>query len=387
LTSLLKKLFELSIWNSTAAAINFLSNILIVTIFGLHSFGDLAYISSLSGIFSIFFLVLPSNFSLIRYQEDPDYKYIFSSFYLYASLILLGLAFLFAYLVDIPAWLLFLFSWSLIMQSYFDIRYQAENSLKSYYQLLFFLALFKIILLGVYYLLNYSPSLFNLVLLLSLSRILIFLGILIYLSKDFYHSFFFIRKSFQLIWRERKLLSTYYLTSGLQRINSNILVLLIGPVVGSEITGIYALLLKIYQFMIGLIRTLESLLLNKISHSKFEHAFPSSVLPISIIAQILYVGIGAAYMYYLTQESYIYQVIACSFLVYFYVRFVKARSFFLVNYNNNPIIIALIISLITSLGFILYINLTEVENGLNLFIAAFISAAVLQMLYLIFREN
>lgn len=385
--SILKKLFDLSIWNTASAAINFFSNILIVKIFGIDVFGDLAYLGSIVGIFSLVYLIIPTNFSIIRYQEDPEFKYILTAFYLISSILLLILSLVFYQTISIPLWLFFLYGWTTCFQSYFDISLQAENKLQKYFKILFLIAILKVVLIVLYFLFVKEHSFFNLLSILVLSRLLIFLYLLFSKSNLLLKSLLYFKKTYLLIWSEKKLLSGFYLSVGLQRLSSNIIILIFQPILGNEIIGIYALLMKVYQFISGLLRSIEALFVNKLTNKLYERSFFANAFKIAFIGQLLLLAIGLIYMKYLTGEFYLIYLLVYSLLIYPYIFFIKSRAYFLLKYKNKEIIIAYILFLlIVSVNYLGFILIKE-SFSLNVIVISFISATVFQMLYLIFAEK
>lgn len=385
--SILKQLIKLSVWNTSAAGINFLTNLLIVGIFGLEVFGDLAYISSLTGLLSLVYLLLPSNFSIIRYQEDPEFRYLFTAFYLLASLGLLLICLLLHMKTDVPFWLFFLYSWSFCLQSYFDISLQAENRLQRYYFILFMVALSKAVIISAFFFLGGQKDFFSLVLLITIAQGGVMFFLIFMQRRIFSKSFRKIPQAFQLIIAERKLFGRYYMSLGLNRLNANIIILLFAPLVGKEILGTYSLLMKVYIFITGLIRTLESLFINKISNKLFKASFMSNIFKIGISAQLIYLVVGAIYMKYLTGQFYIFYMLLFSSTIYLYLFYIKARADLLIQYKNRHIIVSNLIFIVTVFLFFGWQYFYENGNGLHRMVYSFIFASTIQMAYLVWAEN
>ena len=364
-----------------------MSNLLIVNLFGLKIFGELAYLGAFSGMMSLVFLVLPSNYSIIKYQEDKNFKTILSSFYIIASFLLLILSFFLHNLFSLPLWLFFLFALSNGFQSYFDISLQAENKLKNYYQVLFTMAILKILLLSVYFYLPNSQNFYELILILTIPKLSVLLFLILGRQKLFVKAFFKFRAVVELIYNKRKLFVQYYMSVGLDRINANLIIFLFTPLLGRELIAIYSLLMKVHQFIVGLIRILESLFINKKSNKLYMDSFYKNHFWISLVAQIAYIAIGLFYMKYLTQEYYFYYLIGMSISIYFYLFFIKSRAFFLIHYKNKQIIIGYFLYFILCMTFYTVIHLTHFQASLALICGLFISAQIIQMSYLVLAEK
>lgn len=384
---LLKKLYKLSVWNSGAAGLNFISNILIAKLLGTAIFGDLFYLSSLVGILTLILIIIPPNYSLIKYQDDDSYKYMLSGFYIFSWLLLIIPVWLFRSWVDLPFWLFYLFTFSFSLQSYFDIKLQAANKLNSYYSMLFLQAVMKITLIGIAFFTNFLTGFTQIVIIITASQLIISLIYLFSGPGTFLRSPAYMRKMFQLIARERILFSTYYLNIGLKKIAGNLIVLLFEPHVSRDVLGIYALLIKVMQFIWGLIRTIESIFLVKKNLELFSKGFIKNGLIAGLILQGLHIVVGMVYMYYIESKFYFPYLIAMSFLHYLYVFFIKARALFISQYKNAAINWSYILFLLP----ILLVYLIKIISGTKLvlyeMVGLFTMASLIQMIYLIFAEK
>jgi len=131
-SNIVRKLFNLSLWNTSAAAINFVANILIAKILGIDVFGEFAYLSSITALFSLLIIFIPPNYAIIRYQDDTKFKFVFTAFFTLFSVLLIIPVLLFQNLTDIPVWLFYMFAFSTSFQAYIDTSLQAENKLNRY---------------------------------------------------------------------------------------------------------------------------------------------------------------------------------------------------------------------------------------------------------------
>ena len=378
-----EKLYSTTIWNTSAAGLNFLTNLLIVRIFGLPVFGELAYISSIAALFSLVFIILPGNYSLVRYQDDPEFKYLLAAFYLTGSILIAILSLVFAPMVHLhPVWL-FLLACSLAFQGFFDISLQAENKLNFYFFLLFLISVVKALFVGLFYLADAIHSLQELVMLLALSQSVVMGSMTFRYGKIFWQSPAYLKRLFRLIWQERRLLSGYYFNTGLKKLNANILVLLFEPWISKEILGTFALFLKVHQFITGLVRTLESFFINRISRIRFASLKGSRLLVIGIWTQLIYLFVGGVYLKYLTGYFFLTYLLFYSLTIYPYLWYIQARAEFLIGYRNKPINLSYFIFLVIACMIFVLFRTMPGWNGLVAISTAFVTASTLQMLSLI----
>nr|HRQ28889.1 hypothetical protein [Saprospiraceae bacterium] len=171
--NIVRKLFSLSLWNTSAAAINFVANVLIARILGIDVFGEFAYLSSLAALFSLIFIVIPPNYAIMRYQDDEKFKFVFTSFFILINVLLIIPVLIFQHLTQIPFWLFYIFVFSTSFQIYMDTCLQAENKLNHYYFLIFAQALIKIILLGFMLLPGWISDFEGLILIISFAQFVI----------------------------------------------------------------------------------------------------------------------------------------------------------------------------------------------------------------------
>ena len=384
---LLRKLIELSSWNTLAAGINFLTNLLVVKIFGLDTFGELALIGSLSGIMSLVFIILPGNYAIMKYQDDKEFRYGFTAFYLLGLIVLFFLCLLFGRHSGIPTGLFFLFAGIFSLQGYFDVCLQAENKLRTYYLMLFAIAIAKASLVGAYYLLSFESTITGLIWTLVLAQGSVLLYMLIRRADTWYKSLAYIKRVPGIISRNFRQFISYYFNSGLKKVNANIIVLLFEPFVSKEVLGTYWLFIKVHQFVTGLVRTLESLSLNKQNLQYFKNRFQRNGILIAFVSQTFYVVIGTFYLWYLTGQYFLVYLLLLSLTMYPYVFFVKSRSRFLMEYKNGPINLSYILFLVVILIVFLFSQFPHNVSWLIIILSAFGIATLIQTVSLVIIDK
>jgi hypothetical protein len=387
LPRLLKKLYSLSLWNTAAAGLNFLSNLVIAKTMGIAIFGELIYLSSLTGIFTLIATIIPSNYSIIRYQDDPDFKFILARFYMIVWFLLMIPVIIFQHWVDLPFWLFYLYVFSTSIQGFFDISFQAENRLNRYYSMLFVQAIVKISLIILVYMLANLTDFRMIVLLIVVSQLSVSTVYLYQYRNVFIKKRFYLIPIVNLIWDKRKLFVSYYLNIGLKRISSNLIILLFEPMVSKEILGVYGLLLKVIVFIQGLIRTIESIFLVKENYNYYATGFLKNGLLIGFVLQLMHIAIGMVYMKYLDGSFYTAYIVGMSFLCYPFVFYVKSRAFFLTQFQNLHINISYIIFLLITIMIYGLSRFEVLAVSLSALVILFTISSAIQMVYLIIVEK
>jgi len=387
LSELLNKLYKLSFWNTAAAGVNFLSNLIIAKALGVAIFGKLIYMGSLAGLFGLILIIIPPNFSLIRYQEDDKYKYLLSAYYILGMGLLIIPVLIFQSLIELPVWLFYLFVFSTSLQGYFDISFQAENRLKGYYSMLFFQAFSKISILLLVYFAGYLNGFRELVLIIAISQLLISSIYLFRRSSIIIKSPLFFKDIFTLIWQNRYLFPTYYFNISLKKLCGNLIVILFEPLVTKDTLGIYALLIKVLQFVQGLIRTIESIFLFRKNLEKYSVDFVQNGFIVAFILQLIHIAVGMVYMRYIEGDFYFWHLFGMSFLHYPYIFFLKSRAHFIAAYKNKPINISYLIFLMPLLSVYLIKIIASSQANLTELILVFSISSTLQMAYLIFFQR
>lgn len=385
--NIVRKLFNLSLWNTSAAAINFVANILIARILGIDVFGEFAYLSSIAALFSLIFIVIPPNYAIIRYQDDEKFKFVFTSFFILINILLIIPVLIFQHLTLIPFWLFYIFVFSTSFQIYIDTCLQAENKLNHYYFLIFAQALIKIVLLGLMLLPGWISDFEGLILIISLAQCVIAIYFIVNRMAVFVESLKYFGQMFRTIRAEINTFYPYYFNISLKKLDSNIIILLFEPLVSKEVLGVYSLITKVFQFITGLVRTAESLFLFKKNIQKYQDSFIKNAFFISATLQFGMILVGLIYMKSTAGNYYIFYMVLLSFLMHPYVFFIKSRAFFLSLYKNFHINISYVLFLLpSSIWFIIY-YLMDFHFGLSELILVLFSSSLLQMLYLIIAEH
>lgn len=373
-----KKIFSTSILNTVTACVNLLSNLIIVKTLSLEIFGEYAIFSSYLAFGGLIYSLIPGNFSIFKMQDDKEYKVVLLSFFLLSNLffLLFSIFFYFLNLVKVDIYTIFFFGTTTYFLGYFDIKFQALGKLNKYFLMLFFVAILKIVAIGLFYYLEKLQNLTNLLWIVTFVQLVV---ILYYLRQDKIEikyiirqkniikiTVFFIKDNFSLF-------KDYYLYTFFKKIRENSIVLIFSRFSPIDVIGLFALFVKITSFVLGLSRTLEAFFMNRGNIEKYKVLFYEKIFYFSFFIQLLFLGIGLIYLKLFVNEYYFLEIFALSFLAYPQIYFLLARSEMLSNFKNkegniSEIIYILIVLFGTLLS--LFFNFKSIHSILTIFILA-----------------
>ncbi|KUJ63722.1 hypothetical protein AR687_00610 [Flavobacteriaceae bacterium CRH] len=331
-----KKLANISFWNLVGSLINFLSNFVIVRFFGIKVFGEFSSYSAYISLGALIFIVLPPSYSVFKFQDDKDYKFIFANFFLSSSIvyILFLVALNLLNFISISIFISILYSLSLVWQNYFDVTLQAKNELGKYFIMMTVFAFVKILFILISILLNISFNFSNLLFVIGLSQIFTLFPYFFFERKVIFKSIYFFSKTFKYIKVNFMEFKGYYLNTGLKRIQEYSTILLFTPILSKEVLGYFSLFVKIISFVLGFSRILEMFFNVRDNINKFFLSANSKSNIISLLLQICFIITGLIYLYFLVGQFYLLQLVVLSFLFPLFTKSVFARAYFLSRYEN-----------------------------------------------------
>lgn len=334
-----KKLLSISVLNAFTAGINMLSSYVIVKFLSLAVFGQFAVFTSAIAFAGVIFSIIPSNFSIFKIQDDNKFKNILLSYFVLISLLFAIITFILIKLntININFFDAYFFCVTTFFLGIFDIIYQATGKLKKYFTILFFLAVLKLVFLGLFYYLGYLSDFIDLVRVTSIVQGIVIFSAFI-LIKDFLDfklsEIFKFKKTVLYIKDNFKNFRPYYVNTALKRIRENAIVLIFSHFTSNEVLGLYSIFVKINSFVFGLSRTLEAFFMNRTNIEEHKKAFYDKVFYFAFVLQIIYLITGLVYLKIFVDNYYFIELLLLSLMVYPYVFFLLARSEMLSNYRN-----------------------------------------------------
>lgn len=387
---MLSKIAGITFLNTSAAGINFISNYFIVQWLGLEVFGEFAIYSSYVTLGTLVFSIIPANYSVFKFQDDPNFRPLLFSYFMLATILfgvyLVTLNLLGVLYINLISSLLY--SIPLGLQNYFDISLQATNKLKLYFTSLLLIALLKILFLSIAFKIGFLTSFNHLVLISAISPILI-IGYLLF--KEFYWLIKNGQNTENLagvikhIKANIKIFSPYYLNTALKRIRESLLVILFNPFLSKEVIAIFALFVKIDQFVLGLGRNVEAFFMNRHNIINHKKDFNKYFWKFAFLLQIIYFIIGTSYMYMMSDKLYILIIFIQSIMVYPHIKFMLARAELLANYNNSEANYSELVYVIITVLIFTWSSIYSLYN-LSTIVIAYIIAKFGLQIFLIFTN-
>ncbi|HEY8783455.1 MAG TPA: hypothetical protein VIM16_17645 [Mucilaginibacter sp.] len=385
---MLRKLGKITVLSSLGALLNFVTTFIIVHKLGLGILGVFTVINSITALCSVVYTILPSNYSIFKYQDDVGYKYILTSFYFSATILfilVLFILFKFHSFSNLSFGLVVYNGLTTIAFYYFDIIYQATNRLYRYFGQLLLQAALKIILIYVFVYYHLLTDVRALIFVVSTAQLICLFPYLkdltdnIQISKTFFvQPVIFIRSSIND-------LKAYYLNSIIKRIRDNIIIVLFSTILPSELLGLYTLFIKLTSFILSLGRSFEAFFTNRENMEKYHKTFNAHILLLGGILQVAFLSIGIVYMKIYTHNFYAVEIIILSFLVYPYSRFIVERIKFLGNYNNKELNMSMLLYIIFVLATFLICKLFTIIS-LYAILLVYFTSELINYFYLIYQS-
>lgn len=328
----LKSLFlKTSAVNTSTAAFNLLTTVLLVRWFGAGVYADylvdLAYLS----LIAIVLEIVPSNFSVFRVQDDPERIRSLAALAIVTAFLLAGISLISGYIFDLfhanSVWIT-LYAGTLALKRYLDIRLQATGRLREYFGIELLGAVIRVVLLGVFLWYEVQPVhavWASLACATLLAQFFWFVR-----NRDERQIFTAVvdRSAWILLVEERKLYVPYYLGIALKRIRDNLVPILASSFfISRETLGAFFLAYRGLQFTLGQVRVIEGLL-------NHRHTLASVIgLPffhralVAILSQVVCIIASIGLMIASGVENFqILTIVILSFAAWFYVFSILERA-------------------------------------------------------------
>jgi len=335
-----RKLLEIFSVNILISVINFLSTILIVKSFGLLILGEFTVFNASVALLLLAYIVLPSNYSIFKLQDDNNYIKYFNFNYIFITIFLAPIVYFVGYIGVFKTTGLLLYSYVIIraLQNYFDILLQATNQLKIYFLFLFGASLIRFTVLLYLFIRNIQVNSLDVLIQIYLLPLVIMMLILVYMQRSiiFKQGLINIKDYFIYLKNNFVILRSYYFGTIIKRIKDNSLVLFFSILFSKEIIGLYTLFIKVGSVVLGQIRVVEAFMMNRSNLQNLVGMKEVSFI-VGAIIQLILLGVGLIYLKINTGSFYLFSLLLYSFIVYPYFKTILSRSKLLSEYNNNVI--------------------------------------------------
>lgn len=336
--------------NICTASINLLVTTIIVRIMSLELIGEYTIFLAKILLINLLYIILPPNYILVKLQDDNRYIGIYNTYYMCFSIINI-VAIIVLCLVGYfktPIWLTLFFILTYIPKNYFDVTLVVKDKLVWYYALLLFESIGHLIFIGIIGVSKIYTSLNLLILGYSVIQLILFV-VYFYIFGEV--QFCRITQLFEVLKNDWKLISSYYLCTACKKLKDTCLVLLFEKSTTASQIGIFSIYMKSIGFVLGLARSLEAMMVNRINNRDIGNYIKDKFYLIGILLQILIVSITIIYVMMVSGYVNYTLVIMSSFLIYPYLRYIPKRAAYLLAYNNRPI----------NIGYVLFIVIVFVS--------------------------
>ncbi|OKS88468.1 hypothetical protein [Mucilaginibacter polytrichastri] len=371
---MLKKLGSITVLSSLGALLNFFTTFIIVHKLGLGVLGQFTIVNSITGLCSLIYTILPPNYSIFKYQDDSDYKFILSAFYIVATapfILILYIAYLFHSFSGLSFSIIVFNGLTTIGFYYYDIVYQATNRLYRYFTQLLLQAAIKIILMYAFYYMHILKDTTSLILATSFAQLICLILYANDFIKNVNFSFKYVAGPVKHTYYSINKLKSYYLNAVIKRVKDNIIIVLFSNILTADLLGLYTLFIKITSFVLSLGRSFEAFFANRENMEKYHTSFSKKIFLLGACLQAVFLSVGLIYMKIYTHNFYTLEIAILSLLVYPYSRFIVERMRFLGSYNNRELNISMffyIAFVLISFGICKVFNYTSLHTILLVYL-------------------
>lgn len=326
---LLQKLFKINLWNFLFSLFNFLSNFLVIKILGTKIFGEFTIINLYVAIASLIFVILPANFAVYKYQDDPGFKKIYITFFTTATFIFSLFVLILSYLyqdVEVNAIILLMYATSLLWNNYFDVTFQATGKLQIYFQNLAFTAFFKCLLILAIYTLNSLTNINDLLVTFFVPQLTLVLFLIFKTKLLRGENFVSLKTLYVYLKMNFKDLTPYYFNSSLKLLQEQVNIFIFNLFVTKEVLGLFAIFIKSVSFFNSLLRTLEAFFTYRVNIDKSFNFVLKNSLYIGMVTQALFICFNIVYIYLMIKDVMLLDTVIVSFYFLLIVKYIMIRQ-------------------------------------------------------------
>lgn len=358
--SFFKKMLKINTWNLAYSFFSFLSNFIIVRTIGIEVFGEFSILSVYIALVGLVFVLVPPNLAVFKYQDNEKFIELYYSIYSLFSFIYIIILLIVSSIIknlDVNPFLFIFYAISLSWYNYLDVTMQAQGKLYRYFKVLGLSALFKCLIIIVFYYLNMLKDIGSLLLAISIPQSII---LLIALFDDPYfrlRNVFRFRQAFEYIRKNVKEFLPYYLSTSLKKLQGQVNVFMFQFFVSKELLGLFSLILKSATFVSSILRTLEAYFVNRDNFGRHYNQVVRIRYLLSFLVVLFFIGFTNIYLYAMLNRTYLAETLVASFFFVFYIPSLLVRLKHIANYNMTLINlsqVAYIITSVLSIGFIHY---------------------------------
>lgn len=367
-----KKISQIASWNILSAFLNFGLNFILARQLGNSFFGEFSLYNAKIALLGLIFIIIPTNFAVVKFQDDTNFKTIYFSFYILASLAFLGILIVAFYIgyVNLPIYSMFLYSWPLFFISFFDTALQATNNLKHYFKILFIISLVKLLIFVIFYYLELVPDINAVILSVGAGNTLCVLGLIFYYRNSFFNSVKIV-ETIKFVKQNFSNFRGYYFSTIIKSLADNFFILVFNGILNKSQLGLFSLFIKAQSFSFSLFRILEAFLMNRENNTNYFSKIDAKKHVLGFLLLVITFVISIIYMYSLNSKIYLIESLLISLCAFPYVYLLLVRSKLLLSYTNKALNMTIIVEMLIMLLFYFFLNLYAV-NGTVLICLCFV---------------
>lgn len=382
---MLKKISQIASWNILSAFLNFGLNFILARQLGNAFFGEFSLFNAKTALLGLIFIVIPTNFAVVKFQDDQGFKTIYFSFYILASVVFLGILIVGFYVgyVNLPIYSMFLYSWPLFFISFFDTALQATNNLKHYFKILFIISFVKILIFLVVYYLGLIHDIDSVILTVGVGNTLCVLGLIFYYRNSFFNSVKIV-ETIQFIKQNFNNFSGYYFSTIIKSLADNFFILVFNGILTKSQLGLFSLFIKAQSFSFSLFRILEAFLMNRNNNDAYYEKINVKKYILGLFLLLMTFVISVVYMYSLNSKIYLLESFLTGLCSFSYVSLMIIRSKLILDYNNKALNITIMSEMFIMLIFQNLMKFSGFNSTVTICLCFVLFSSVFRVLFLKF---
>jgi O-antigen/teichoic acid export membrane protein len=380
---MLKKISQIVSWNILTAFFNFGLNFVLARQLGNAFFGEFSLYNAKIALLGLIFIIIPSNFAVVKFQDDKRFKGIYFTFYVLGGFVFLTLLFVcwgIGYL-NLPVYSMFLYSFPMFFINFFDCALQADNKLNQYFKILFIISLIKLVTFFTANYFEFIHGLNDVVFSIGFGNtVCVFFLILAY--RKTYFSDFKGRETIQFIIANFNNFKGYYINNIIKSLADNFFIFLFNGILNKDQLGLFSLFIKAQSFSFSLFRILEAFLMNRDNNKAYYNKINAKKYFLGFVLLLMTFVISIVYMYSLNKKIYVVESLLISFCAISYVGLLMIRSQLILAYDNRSLNITMMTEMVVMLIFMSIIKLYSISGTVIICLCFVLFSSIFRVIFL-----
>ena len=380
---MLKTISQIASWNIMSAFLNFGLNFFLARQLGNVFFGEFSLYNAKIALLGLIFIIIPSNFAVVKFQDDKNFKGIYFTFY-----ILGGLVFLLLLLVSwgigylrLPVISMFLYSFPMFFINFFDCALQADNKLNQYFKILFIISLIKLVAFFSANYFGFLQGLNDVVFTIGFANTVCISFLILAYQKSYFFDFKYKETVWFIVTNFNKL-KGYYFNNIIKSLADNFFIILFNGILNKSQLGLFSLFIKAQSFSFSLFRVLEAFLMNRNNNDAFYKKINAKKYVLGLLLLLMTFVVSIVYMYSLNFQIYAVESLLISFCAISYVEFLVIRSQLILAYDNKFQSITMITDMFVMLVFMSIMKLYSIQGNVVICLCFVLFSSIFRVVFL-----